>query len=68
MTWAELRDKINEMTDEQKNTDLTFFDCNDNEFCAICELKFNSEDDEYGNVLDPDHPYLTGFDVLACEK
>lgn len=68
LTWAVLRDKINAMTEEQQNTDLTFFDNNDGEFCRLCELRFTSEADENGDVLDPGHPYLEGFDSLEDEK
>ena len=58
MTWTELRDKINNMSEEQRNTDVTFFDSNEGEFFALCRLNFTSEDD----VLDKNHPYLEVLD------
>ena len=60
LTWAELRDKIDEMPEEQQNTDVTMFDGNEDEFYRLCELKFTEEDE--CDVLDPNHPYLTSFE------
>ena len=60
MTWKDLSNKINTMTDEQKNTDVTFFDNNDGEFFALGNLLFTNENN--CDILDHDHPYLTGWE------
>ncbi len=60
MTWLELANKINAMTDEQRNTDVTFFDFNDREFYRLMELRFT--DEAVCDVLDHDHPYLAVFE------
>jgi len=59
MTWAQLRDAINNMSEEQKGTDVTLFDPNDDEFYGLCRLEFVNAEEE--NRLDADHPYLTIF-------
>lgn len=56
MTYKELRDKIDKMTDEQKNCDVTLFDSDIEEFFALDHLKFANEND--CDVLDHGHPFL----------
>lgn len=57
MNWLELKEKIKSMTPEQQNTNVTLYDYNDEEFCALEKVEFAKETD----VLDKDHPYLVGM-------
>lgn len=59
MTWNEVAKKILEMTDEQRNTDATFYDPAFDEFHPIIGLEFA---DDTQSVLDVGHPYLTRED------
>lgn len=54
MTWRELRDKLNTLTDEQLNTDVTIFDGNVGEFAPADGFDIADADD----VLDTGHPFL----------
>ena len=54
MTWNELKAHIEVMDDEQANTDVTIFDDNNGEFCAVTDIDFSEADD----VLDKNHPFL----------
>ncbi len=58
ITWRELREAINKLSEEQLNTDVTVYDgANDEYFPAGMSnkpLSFASETD----VLDCGHPYL----------
>ena len=56
MTWEELKAHIEVMDQNQKNTDVTFFD-NRDEFFPVKSIEF--ADSETCDVLDPNHPYLT---------
>ena len=60
-TWNDLKAKIEAMTDEQRNTDVTLFDDNDGEFCRLLFLSFTNKNDDNGDVLDDNHPYLHGM-------
>lgn len=52
ITYRELERLIGEMSDEQKDSDVTVFD-NQSEFFAISSLNFAEQD-----VLDEGHPFL----------
>jgi len=58
MTWEELKQKINGMTEEQKQTDVTFYDECGN-FFGVKSLEF--ADEETCDVLDHGHPFLTSL-------
>ena len=58
MTWKELKAKIEDMDEEQVDTNVTFFD-NRNEFFGIESMQF--ADPEFCDALDPNHPYLTSL-------
>ena len=58
MTYAELADTINSMTDEQLNTDVTVYVSGVDEFYSLSNdgsLMMSTDDND---VLDIDHPYL----------
>jgi len=55
MTWKELVQLVDNMSEEQKNTDVTFFD-NRNEFFGVQSLEFTGDFDD---ILDANHPFLT---------
>ncbi|MHA2022798.1 MAG: hypothetical protein ACTSWQ_03965 [Candidatus Thorarchaeota archaeon] len=57
MKYRDLYKKIEQMTEQQKDMDVTLLDSNDDEFCALTELRFSKDSD----VLDKDHPYFFGF-------
>jgi hypothetical protein len=63
MTYRELAEKIEWMTEQQKDLDVTVFDMNDEEFYALKDLDFVKEDD----VLDKGHPFLRTF-IEVSEK
>jgi hypothetical protein len=50
MTWEELAEKINRMSEEQKHTTVTMLDHNDGEFCGLGDL-----------CLVLGHPYFDGM-------
>ena len=52
MTYRELLEELNRLSEEQANSDVTV--CCDDEFCPVKSLKFTEETD----VLDKNHPYL----------
>lgn len=56
MTYADLAAKIFNMTDEQRNMDVTFFDEENDEFFALIAVVYANPD--YNDVIDPNHPYL----------
>ena len=56
MTWEELQKKINEMDEEQKQTDVTIYDESIAEFFRVREIRFC--DPNWCDVLDPNHPFL----------
>lgn len=56
MTWKELAEKIANMSEDQKRTDVTLYDHENGEFCALLNLHFTDKDEDR---LDPGHPYLT---------
>ena len=56
MTWAELKAHIETMDVEQLNSDVTVHLTREDEFFAVPDIEYVSED---GNgVLDPFHPFL----------
>ena len=56
MTWIELAKHILVMDKEQANTDVTVHITRRDEFFAVPDIDYVSED---GNgVLDPNHPFL----------
>ena len=57
MTWKTLAHIINNMSDEQKNTDVMIYDSEDDEFYAACALYHIAIANDM--VLDANHPYLT---------
>jgi hypothetical protein len=58
MTWKELAEKINGLTEEQQGTDVTFFDTNDGEYYLIPSFLVAEEDEDR---IDPGHPFLQGW-------
>jgi hypothetical protein len=54
MTWHELSEKINKMTDEQKVTDVTVFTTGEGEYytATLCFADFETDQIDLG------HPYL----------
>ncbi len=61
MTWKELAEKVNEMTDEQKNTDVTVYLGEMDEFFPIeCRTRVATDgfDDPGQGVLDVGHPFI----------
>lgn len=56
MTWRELRDKLNSLTDEQLDTDVTIADAS-GEFHPMDSFAITDETD----VLDAGHPYIFYF-------
>lgn len=63
MTYAELAHKISEMTDYQKNCDVTVFEIRDQEY-----FKANLLFEEDGDVLDKDHPFLIMYTEEEYQK
>jgi hypothetical protein len=56
MTYKELKAHIETMDEEQQNSDVTVHHTREDEFYAIPDLDYISED---GNgILDPYHPFL----------
>ena len=56
MTWNQLKNKIDMMTEEQKNTSVTVYDNEIDEFFPVIDnIMFSPEEDD---VLDAHHPYL----------
>jgi hypothetical protein len=58
MTWKELAQKINDLSEEQKNTDVTFYDTNDGQFYALRSFLIADKNED---VIDPGHPFMQGF-------
>jgi len=58
MTWKELAEKINGLTEEQQGTDVTFFDTNDGEYYQILRFLVAEEGEDR---IDPGHPFLQGW-------
>lgn len=58
MTWNELIEKLNKMTPEQRNTDVTVYVSSEDEFYPLASTDkplYTAEDDD---VLDKGHPFL----------
>lgn len=55
MTWEKLAEHIANMTVEQRQTDVTILDVEENEFFRVQEIDVVEGQD----ILDPNHPYLT---------
>lgn len=55
-TWKELAKQIEQMTDEQKNTDVTVFLGETEEFIAAVDNVYFSDDNN--DILDLLHPYI----------
>jgi hypothetical protein len=55
MTWIELKAKIDNMTPEQQGTDVTLLD----DFFEFRPLPILSFTDNYDDILDANHPFLT---------
>jgi hypothetical protein len=55
MTWAELKAKIEKMTDTQQNTNVTIYDIESDEFFKISDIQYTGN---YADILDPFHPYF----------
>jgi|LauGreDrversion4_2_1035121.scaffolds.fasta_scaffold461009_1 hypothetical protein len=59
MTYKELLFELQQLTEEQLNSDVTVFVRGVEEFYpASSSLYFSTEDDEDGQILDAGHPYL----------
>lgn len=59
MTYQELLQELQHLNEEQLNSDVTVFVRGVEEFYPTSSgLYFSSEDDENGNILDANHPYL----------
>jgi|694.fasta_scaffold03312_69 hypothetical protein len=56
MTWSELCQLIAEMSDEQKQMDVTIYVAENEEFFPVDSLKNCEESNE--DSLDPGHPFL----------
>ena len=55
MTWMDLKAQIDEMTEEQRYTDVTVYDPADMEFYPVIgQIKLNENSD----VLDEGHPFI----------
>lgn len=55
MTWKQLAEKIGNLTDSQKNTDVTVYLEKTDEYLAVNHYMEVAEQD----VLDSGHPYLS---------
>ena len=56
MTWDQLADCINNMSPDQRETDVTIYDGTQCEFHPVIEgLKFSKPEND---VLDPGHPFV----------
>ena len=57
MTYKDLKDQLEVLSEDQLRMDVTIYDSEDDEFygCYASHLSFNKEDD----TLDENHPYLT---------
>jgi len=53
-TWKQLADIINQMTDEQKNTDVTVYTPEIDKYYQVTSLGITDETD----TLDENHPFL----------
>lgn len=63
MTWNELVEKINKLTEEQRNTDVTIFiEEKDENYLFADEFypvdRFDTNKGEKFDQLDEDHPFL----------
>jgi hypothetical protein len=58
MTWDDLKYRIEQMTPEQRDTDVTFYDHNDEEFYQIRRLLIAVKGEQ---AIDEGHPYLEGL-------
>lgn len=56
MTWKQLADKIAQMTEDQKNTDVTIVDPLLSEAFPVKPAVMTEESEGFG--LDENHPYL----------
>ncbi len=59
MTWQELHRLIENMTDEQKQTDVTVYGTESTEFFSARELMTNQG---LFDELDPEHPFI----IIDC--
>ena len=58
LTYRELAEQINNMTDEQKDSDVTIYVHGVDEFYAtIASVKFSDKTND--DILDEGHPYLS---------
>lgn len=55
MTYQQLLDYINLLSDDQKNSDVTIFDGDQGEFLPAKKLEITSEND----ILEENHPFIT---------
>ncbi len=59
MTYNDLLDQIKEMTDEQRNMDVTVFVTGVAEYYPlVSDFPLVFADPEVNDTLDPNHPYL----------
>lgn len=58
MTYKQLRDLINELSDEQLAMDVSVYMREAGEYFPLAPEPFAITDEEDEDVLDPDHPYL----------
>jgi len=59
LTYRQLQEAIAQMTDEQKDCNVTYYDVNVREYFALEELEYSMEEDN--DVLDDGHPYLVTY-------
>ena len=58
MTWKELKESIDSMTEEQRNADVMVYTIHtlyEDEFFGVNDLKFTGD---YDDILDRNHPYF----------
>lgn len=59
MTYKELIAELQQLSEEQLNTDVTIFVRGVEEFYPASDaIYLSTEDDDAGQVLDANHPYL----------
>lgn len=64
MNWNQLAEMIAAMSEEQRNTTVTVFMPDDDEWYGISDVFFTTEDD----VLDRDHPFMEVYQGYIDEE
>lgn len=58
MTWKDLKYQLNDLTEEQLNTDVTVLDTDTDEFFGCYSDSISINKDGLSDVLDDGHPFL----------